>query len=121
MEEKMSIDNLRGVWFIAQEGHFSHEQYAREHGSGPALKWGDCFFADDAADYITFIQGMTKQSDEFEVTENDGIIELTVKNSLGSVSKSIFLLVVDKDREELLNVLRNLKGTGERLLMLAGI
>ncbi|WP_028777778.1 hypothetical protein [Shimazuella kribbensis] len=113
----MSFDKLRGVQIIVQEGHFSHEQYVQERGQGLGLKWGDCIFADDAAGCIAFIQGMTKQSDEFEVIEDDSIIELTVKNNFGSVSKVVRFLVDDKDHEKLMNELRDLKGTGERLLM----
>lgn len=113
----MSFDNIRGVHMIGQEGAFSHEMYVLKGGEGPDLKWGDGIFT-DASNYLIHIQGMTKPSDEFEIEDVDGIIELTVRSrGSSSVSKAFRFLVDGEHREELMNALRELKGTGERLLI----
>lgn len=112
----MSFDNLRGVEFLADEGSFSHVVYMEERGQGLGLNWGNDYVA-DLGDFLAHIQKATKPTDEFEVSESGGdTIELMVKNDFGSIYKAFrFSLVPSEHREELVNMLHGLKGTGEIL------
>jgi hypothetical protein len=110
-----SFDNLQGVELIAQECIYSHIQYVGDGGQGSGLSWGDDHVA-DAAGFLTHIEKATEPSDKFEIVDDGDTIELTVKNDSDKISKAFrFSLVPDEKREELLNALRSLQGTGEIL------